>query len=66
MISSSFLRLAMALFAFASTTTTALAQVKIVHTNDDGWAVANIRASFDALQDAGYNVRDFASSPQCH
>ena len=29
---------------------------KIVLTNDDGWAVAQIRAQFDSLEDAGYNV----------
>lgn len=34
----------------------ARAQVKIVHTNDDGWAVANVRAQFSALVDAGFNV----------
>ncbi len=32
-------------------------QVKnIILTNDDGWAVAQIRAQNDALKDAGYNV----------
>lgn len=35
----------------------ARAQIKIVHTNDDGWAVANVRAQFSALMDAGFNVR---------
>lgn len=29
----------------------------IVLTNDDGWAVAQIRAQFNALDAAGYNVR---------
>ena len=29
----------------------------IVLTNDDGWAVAQIRAQFDALEAAGHNVR---------
>nr|GAT50958.1 predicted protein [Mycena chlorophos] len=29
---------------------------KIVLANDDGWAVANIRAQFDALTEAGYDV----------
>ena len=33
----------------------ALAQ-KVVLTNDDGWAVAQIRAQFDALNAAGFNV----------
>ncbi len=32
-------------------------QVKnIILTNDDGWAVAQIRAQNDALKAAGYNV----------
>jgi 5'-nucleotidase len=30
---------------------------KIVLTNDDGWAVAQIRAQNDALKAAGYDVR---------
>ncbi|KAJ3479955.1 hypothetical protein NLI96_g8702 [Meripilus lineatus] len=29
---------------------------KIVISNDDGWAVAQIRAQFDSLKDAGYEV----------
>ena len=29
---------------------------KIVLTNDDGWAVANIRAQNDALRAAGFDV----------
>ena len=33
-------------------------QVKIVQTNDDGWAVANIRAQNDALVAAGFDVSD--------
>ncbi|KAI0077649.1 sure-like protein [Panus rudis PR-1116 ss-1] len=28
----------------------------IILTNDDGWAVAHVRAQFDALDDAGYDV----------
>ena len=33
----------------------------IILTNDDGWAVAQIRAQFDALQSVGFNVsiRDY-------
>ena len=31
----------------------------ILLTNDDGWAVAIIRAQFEALTLAGYNVRSF-------
>jgi 5'-nucleotidase len=31
--------------------------VKIVLTNDDGWAVAQIRAQYDALKSAGHDVR---------
>ena len=30
---------------------------KIVVTNDDGWAVAQIRAEYNALTAAGYDVR---------
>ncbi|KAF9054080.1 survival protein sure-like phosphatase/nucleotidase [Panaeolus papilionaceus] len=36
--------------------TLASAQTKIVLTNDDGWAVAQIRAEYNALKAAGYNV----------
>lgn len=32
------------------------AQTKIVLTNDDGWAVAQVRAQDDALKAAGFNV----------
>ena len=31
--------------------------LNVLVTNDDGWAVANIRAQFNSLQSAGYNVR---------
>ncbi|KAI5122403.1 hypothetical protein M0805_002954 [Coniferiporia weirii] len=31
-------------------------QIKIVQSNDDGWAVANIRAQNTALRNVGYNV----------
>lgn len=37
----------------------ALAQgdgLKVILTNDDGWAVAQIRAEYDALRTAGFNV----------
>lgn len=34
---------------------------KVVLTNDDGWAVAQIRAQYDALKASGYNVRIYAS-----
>ncbi len=30
---------------------------KILLTNDDGWAVAQIRAEYNALNAAGYDVR---------
>ena len=33
---------------------------KIVLTNDDGWAVAQIRAQFDALEAAGFDVSENA------
>ena len=32
---------------------------KILITNDDGWAVAQIRAEYTALKAAGYNVGSF-------
>ena len=35
---------------------TAQCQTKVVLTNDDGWAVAQIRAQNDALKAAGYDV----------
>ncbi|KAI5122400.1 hypothetical protein M0805_002951 [Coniferiporia weirii] len=31
-------------------------QIKVLLTNDDGWATANIRAQNDALKEAGFNV----------
>ena len=31
----------------------------VILTNDDGWAVAQIRAQFDALNAAGFSVRIF-------
>lgn len=31
-------------------------QTKILVTNDDGWAVANIRAQYNSLKSAGFNV----------
>lgn len=40
----------------------------ILLTNDDGWAVAQIRAQFNALDAAGYNVRpgySFAAWSSC-
>ena len=35
---------------------------KIVLTNDDGWAVAQIRAEFEALDNVGYDVRSSPSA----
>ena len=35
----------------------------IVVTNDDGWAVANVRAQFSALTDAGFNVSHGLQQP---
>ncbi|KAL5522068.1 hypothetical protein ACEPAF_1924 [Sanghuangporus sanghuang] len=52
MIGTDHLRVVVLFFAF----TLASAQVKIVQTNDDGWAVANIRAQNTALVTAGFNV----------
>ncbi|KAF9797102.1 hypothetical protein IEO21_10910 [Rhodonia placenta] len=51
MLSSAWLRLAL---AFASIS--ALSAQNILLTNDDGWAVAQIRAQYDALTGAEFNV----------
>lgn len=48
------------LIAQAVLATSLLATVNVPHiilSNDDGWATAQIRAQFDALVDAGYQVR---------
>lgn len=37
--------------------TSILPNLKVVLTNDDGWAVAQIRSDYDALRAAGFNVR---------
>ena len=42
-----------------------MAQIKILQSNDDGWAVANIRALNTALNEAGFNVR-ICPSPLYH
>ena len=34
-----------------------VAATKIVISNDDGWATAQIRQQFDVLSNAGHNVR---------
>ncbi|KAL5480413.1 hypothetical protein ACEPAI_1683 [Sanghuangporus weigelae] len=52
MIVSGFLRLAILPFVAP----VVIARVKIVLSNDDGWAVANIRAQHSELVLAGYNV----------
>lgn len=44
------------LLGIALTVTTALAQ-NIVISDDDGWATAQIRAQYESLSSAGYNVR---------
>ncbi len=33
-----------------------LAQHKVILTNDDGWAEAQIRAEYEALNEAGFDV----------
>ena len=38
-----------------------MAQIKILQSNDDGWAVANIRALNTALNEAEFNVRIYPS-----
>lgn len=47
---------------FVSIVAVAAAAKRIVLTNDDGWAVAQIRAEFDALVAAGHDVRTRAPS----
>ena len=47
--------LGLSLFSLFATLTATRGQ-NIVLTNDDGWAVAQIRAQFNALEAAGYNV----------
>ena len=37
----------------------------ILLTNDDGWAVAQIRAQYKELTDAGYDVRHICLSTVC-
>ena len=44
------------LVALALCGSSAHAQTKILISNDDGWASANIRAQYAALRAAGYNV----------
>ena len=48
-----FIVLGYLLVAWASGTR---AQTKVVLTNDDGWATANIRQQYTSLTEAGYNV----------
>ena len=38
----------------------------LILTNDDGWAVAQIRAQRDALVDAGFDVRVFCCRDLIH
>ncbi|KAI5122402.1 hypothetical protein M0805_002953 [Coniferiporia weirii] len=52
MLSFAFLRVLVSLTAVVGV----YGQAKILLTNDDGWAVANIRAQNTALRNAGYNV----------
>lgn len=47
------------LYALAALSVATANAQRIVITNDDGWAVAQIRAEYDALRDAGYDVRSF-------
>ncbi|KAH8109105.1 acid phosphatase [Phellopilus nigrolimitatus] len=44
------------LYFLLAATTVVNGQSKIVLTNDDGWAVANVRAQNTALKNAGFNV----------
>ena len=46
-------------FGLLSVSAIGVSGTTVVQTNDDGWAVANIRAHFDAFQSAGYDVRLF-------
>ena len=42
--------------AILATIASANGATKVVLTNDDGWAVANIRAKYNALVNAGFDV----------
>lgn len=44
-------------FVFLAVAAASANAKRIVLTNDDGWAVAQIRAQFDALVAAGHDVR---------
>lgn len=44
-------------WVFLATVITSGGGQKLVLTNDDGWAVAQIRAEYEALVWAGYDVR---------
>lgn len=48
--------LCLAAFLFSSGSTNA--QTKVLISNDDGWASANIRAQYAALKAAGYDVSE--------
>lgn len=48
--------------AFAASLLVATNVPRIVLSNDDGWATAQIRAQFDALVDTGYQVRSSFST----
>lgn len=50
------LAVAFCLPVFLALLDSARGQTKIVLTNDDGWAVANIHAAFSALTAAAFNV----------
>lgn len=51
--------LLLSIVSFALAVLPTRCQIKIVHTNDDGWAVANIRAQNTALRNARFNVSKF-------
>ena len=46
-----------AVFAALLATSSEIVAQKVLLTNDDGWAVAQIRAQYDSLVQEGYNVR---------
>ena len=58
--------LLMSEFVQSSVLPTKATRQKLILTNDDGWAVAQIRAQRDALVDAGVDVRVFCCGDLIH
>ncbi|KAF9463382.1 sure-like protein [Collybia nuda] len=49
------------IFSQAASATSVLPNLKVVLTNDDGWAVAQIRSEYNALHEAGFNASPLRS-----